>query len=1094
MMFASISRRVLLSRMPLYVLLVSVVLGLFALQYTAREEEPQITVPILDIHVEVPNVDAPEVTRLVTEPLEKLLMQIPGVEHVYSTTVTGKTRVTLRFEVGEDRERAILNTYTKLYANEDSKANVVSNWQIKPVEVDDVAMLMLGVFSHDPERYSDYELTRIAQEVSTQLQTIPNTNEVKVLAGRKRQVQVELDAIALAAHHTTPLDVFNAIQHANQLQQVGAFVAGKAQWQLQTGDVLRSVAELQNLVVNVINGKQIYLTDVATVNDGPSEPTQYQWLARSRSRDSLPMVTISVAKQRGSNAVTVSQQVLAKMAQIEAQMLPDGVSYQILRNYGQTADDKVDNLTASLAFAILSVIVFVGVFLGWRPAIVVGLAIPICYGLTLIIGYVFGYTINRVTLFALILALGLLVDDPITGMDNITRFVNRRGNKPRVVTLAMQEVKTPLLISTLTIIVAFIPLGFITGMMGPYMAPMAFNIPLSVVISTLVALFITPWLAMKLLRSADVEEQPSPQVDTSGYRRLLVRLLSKPRQTKWLLWLILGAFLVSVSLPLMRAVPLKLLPFDNKNEVQVLIDLPEGSSLEYTASMAHSVQNQLWQIPEVSSVAAYVGSPSSMDFNGMVRGYYQRHGSHLADLRVLLIDKNLRQHQSHEVVLRMRALLAPLVHEGGHIKVVEVPPGPPVMSTLVAEVYKADIFADSDLQRQAAMTLAHRLRQEAHVLDVDTSIAAQTHVHRFVLDKRKAALSGIGTQDVNQTLQIASAGVEAGLLHVPYEAEPLQVELQMPYEDRNRWSELNALQVRGRDELSKTSSNSALEDAARPLVPIYELGQWQSIAAQRPIHRKDLAEVIYVTAELNGRVPAAVIADIVRDEGREQTQVKAWFERTFLSSGAGIGWQMPEGTYYTFSGEGEWRITVDVFRDMGIAFAFALCAIFLILRLQTASSALAGIIMSSIPLTMIGIMPGFWLLNQFGERSIAGAPDPVLFTATAMIGMIALAGIVVRNSLILIEFVNQQMAQGVAIVEALCRAGEVRMRPVLLAAGTTMLGNVVIIFDPVFSGLALAIIFGTLASTLLSLVVVPVVYYLVFNDEARGESKHATGS
>ncbi|TQF72745.1 efflux RND transporter permease subunit [Pseudoalteromonas luteoviolacea] len=1093
-MFSSVSRRMLLSRVPLYILLISFVLGFFALQYTPREEEPQIVVPMLDIHVEVPNVDAPEVTRLVTEPLEKLLMQIPGVEHVYSTTVTGKTRVTLRFEVGEDRERAILNTYTKLYANEDRKANVVSNWQIKPVEVDDVAILMLGIYSQEPDRYSDYELTRIAQEVSTQLQTITNTNEVNVLAGRTRQVQVELDATSLAAHHTTPLDVFNAIQYANQLKQVGAFVAGKAQWQLQTGDVLRSDAELKKLVVNVINGKQIYLTDVAKVTDGPSEPTRYQWLSRDRSSESLPMVTISVAKQRGSNAVMVSRQVLARMAELESQLLPDGVSYQVLRNYGQTADDKVDHLTASLAFAVLSVIIFVGVFLGWRPAIVIGLAIPICYGITLIVGYVFGYTINRVTLFALILALGLLVDDPITGMDNITRFVSRRGNKPRVVTLAMLEVKTPLLISTLTIIVAFIPLGFITGMMGPYMAPMAFNIPLSVVVSTLVALFITPWLAMKLLSGQITEEEQAQRESTGSYRRLLAALLMKPRQTKWLLWLVLGAFILSVSLPVMRAVPLKLLPFDNKNEVQVLIDLPEGSSLEYTASVAQKVQNRLWQLPEVSSVAAYVGSPSSMDFNGMVRGYYQRHGNHLADLRVLLIDKNLRAHQSHEVVLRMRDLLASLAQDGVHIKVVEVPPGPPVMSTLVAEVYKEDIFADDSLHQQAAVALAQRLQQEAHVIDVDTSIASQSQVHRFVLDKRKAALSGISTQDVNNTLQIASAGVDAGLLHVPNEAEPLSIELQMSYEDRNRWSELNALQVRGRYELSKTAANSALEDAARPLVPIYELGQWQQRTAQQPIYRKDLAEVIYVTAELNGRVPAAVIADIVSDEGGAQAQAREWHKRTFITSGAGIAWQMPEGTYYTFSGEGEWRITVDVFRDMGIAFAFALSAIFLILRVQTASSALAGIIMSSIPLTMIGIMPGFWLLNQFGERSIAGAPEPVLFSATAMIGMIALAGIVVRNSLILIEFVNQQRAQGVMIKEALYRAGEVRMRPVLLAAGTTMLGNIVIIFDPVFSGLALAIIFGTLASTLLSLVVVPVVYYLVFNDEAIEESKHAAGS
>ncbi|KZN50401.1 efflux RND transporter permease subunit [Pseudoalteromonas luteoviolacea] len=1094
-MFTRFMRQLLHSRIPLFILLISILFGILALHQTAREEEPQIVVPILDIHVEVPNFAASEVARLVTEPLEKILRQIPGVEHVYSTSASGSVAVTLRFEVGQDRERAILNTYTKLYANEDTMPSVVKHWQIKPVEVDDVAILMLGLYSEDPERYSDFELTRIAQEVSAQLQTINDTSEVSVLSGRTRQIQVALNASALAAYHTTPLDVLKAIEYANQLDTVGDFVVGDKLWQLQAGDVLRTTEQLNQLVVNVVNGRQIYLSDIATLHDGPSEPHHYQWITLDDKRRNLPMVTLSVAKQRGSNAVQVAEQSLAMMERLESELFPAGVRYQVLRNYGQTADEKVNNLTASLAFAIVTVVVFIGLFLGWRQALIIGLAIPVCYGITLSLGYLFGYTINRVTLFALILALGLLVDDPITGVDNMTRFLRRHtdrlspSKRANTIVDAMLEVKVPLLTSTFTIIVAFIPLAFITGMMGPYMAPMAFNIPVAVIVSTLVALFVTPWLGSKLLSSTTITETAQ---HNQWYRRWLSSLLASPIRAKWLLWSVLGLFIVSVSLPLLRAVPLKLLPFDNKNEVQVLIDMPRGTSLEATAAMTQRVQEVVWQLQEVTAMAAYVARPSSVDFNGMVRGYYQRHSSHFSELRVLLVDKQHRVHQSHAVVLRMREALAPLIKNGIRIKVVEVPPGPPVMSTLVAEVYASDLFTDKATHVAAAYALKARLEQEAHVTEVDMSLVPQAMRQRFILDKRKAALSGIVTQDVNQTLQIASGGFVAGVLQVPHEVTPLDIELQLPFAERNQWPVINALQLRGTHTLAKMTAGNALESATSPLVPLGELGQWQQSSVEQPIYRKDLKEVIYVTAELNGRTPAAVIADIVSDEGKTTQHIQwPWQSRTFLSSGAGLGWQLPAGTEYRFSGEGEWRITVDVFRDMGIGFAFALTAIFIILRWQTASSALAGIIMSAIPLTMIGIMPGFWLLNQFGERTIAGAPEPVLFTATAMIGMIALAGIVVRNSLILVEFVNQQRARGVAIKEALYQAGEVRMRPVLLAAGTTMLGNLVIILDPVFSGLALAIIFGTLASTVLSLFVVPVVYFLVFKDTQYEEADNA---
>ncbi len=1086
-------------RLPMVIFVLAILFGLFALNSTPREEEPQIVVPLLEIRVSTPNINAGQVERQVTTPMEKLLAQIPGVEHVYSTTQTGGAVVNLRFYVGEDRERAILNTYTKLYANQEQMPAIVSQWQVKPIEVDDVPIVMLGLYSKDPSLYSDFELGRFAEELSTQLQQIPDTSEVKVISNRTRQVQVLLDATALAAHQTTAVDVFNAIQVSNQVARVGSLRSGDQEILLESGDALYSAQQLPGLVINVVNGKSVLLRDVAEVRDGPSEPESYQWLSYTDKGNAdnareLPMVTLSVAKQPGTNAVAVAEEVHRTMTELSQRILPPQVGYQILRDYGQTADGKVNDLTQSLAFAVFTVVVFVGVFLGWRPAIVVGLAVPICYGITLLLDFAFGYTINRVTLFALILSLGLLVDDPITGIDNISRFIRRKGDKSQQIVAAISEIRVPLLMSTLTIVMAFIPLAFITGMMGPYMAPMAFNVPASVMLSTFVAFLVTPWLALKLLkREGEGEEEDVSQGD-GIYGRVLRPLLESRSRAKMILWGVLVLFMLSAALPVFRAVPLKLLPFDNKNEVQILIDMPEGTALEETAAMARRVEEMISGVNEITAVASFVGKPSSMDFNGMVRGYYRRQAPHLGELRLLLLDKSEREHQSHAVVLRLRELVAPLSQGDTRIKVVEVPPGPPVLSTLVAEVY-ADPFISDETHRDAAHKVAERLAREPHVVEVDTSLAATQPLERFVIEQDKAALSGIAAADIAQTLLLANQGMSPGIIHDREENQPLPIVMQLPFSARNQLEQLLALQVRGRLELAKTSDDYGLKNAPLPLVALSELGEMKTLEVDPIISHKDLRRVIYVMAELNGRTPAEVIADVSSDELPADAQLPAsagvsdWMSRSFfMQSGGGDYWQLPAGTEMRFGGEGEWRITIRVFRDMGIAFAFALAAIFVILRIQTRSVSLSLIIMSAIPLTIIGIMPGFWVLNQFGERTIAGAPEPVLFTATAMIGMIALAGIVVRNSLILVEFINQARGEGMNIKDALVAAGQVRMRPVLLTAGTTLLGNLVITLDPVFSGLAIAIIFGIIASTLFSLLVVPLVYYLVF----AGSEKETT--
>lgn len=1084
--------------LPLFIFIVAVILGVLALNFTAREEEPQIVVPMLDILVEVPNVSANQVEKQVTIPLEKLLAQIPGVEHVYSSSSQGQTAVTLRFYVGENRENAILNTYNKLNANQDAMPSIVRNWQIKPIEVDDVPVMMLGLWSDAPQLYSDFELRRFADEIALDLQAISDSSEVKVMGGRKRQVQVHIDATALAARNTTMTDILNALSVSNQLAQVGQQITGARTILIEAGDVLRTKEQLSALVVNVINGKAVYLNELAKIIDGPAEPSQYQWLTFNTHHQSMaqldqqyPMVTISIAKQAGSNAVALTEAVIEHMVVLKQTLLPAEVQYQVLRDYGQTADEKVNNLASSLAFAVFTVVIFVGVFLGWRPAIVVGLAVPICYGITLFLDMALGYTINRVTLFALILSLGLLVDDPITGIDNISRFLTKKGEKATNIVAAMSEIRGALVMSTLTIMLAFIPLAYITGMMGPYMAPMAFNVPVSVLVSTLVAFLVTPWLAAKLLKPGEVLSSDEQVTGGGMYGRMLMPLLANKRRAKLGLWLVLALFMVSAALPIFRTVPLKLLPYDNKNEVQVLIDLPESATLEQSAALTQTVIKRLQALPEVTSLAAYVGEPSPIDFNGMVRRYYQRKAPHLAEIRVLLVDKTQREHQSHAVVLRMRALLADLSQDGVVIKVVEVPPGPPVLSTLVAEVY-ADPFISDDTHRQAALNVMARFKREPHVVEVDSTLMAEQPILRFVTDQEKAALSGVSKQDIKETLQLASGGIVGGIIHVPTENEPLAINLQLPYGERNQLATLLSLQVKGRAGISYTQQGLGLETAPQPLVALSELGQFETHQSEQVIMRKDLKKVIYVMAELNGRTPAEVISDLSHDLVTAPPSDPAspnlnWQLRHYLDAGANDWWQLPSGTHLSFSGEGEWRITIRVFRDMGIA--FALTAIFVLLRLQTQSAALSLIIMSAIPLTIIGIMPGFWLMNQFGERVIAGAPEPVLFTATAMIGMIALAGIVVRNSLILVEFISLARNQGMVIKDALVQAGAVRMRPVLLTAGTTLLGNLVITLDPVFSGLALAIIFGIIASTLFSLFVVPLVYFLVFDSSVNHDAK-----
>jgi multidrug efflux pump subunit AcrB len=1090
--FHKMIAKVLEGRIPVLIILIALISGLLSLYLTPREEEPQIVVPMADVFISAPGLTANQVERQITTALEKLLAQIDGVEHVYSISRNGSAVVTVRFYVGEDREGSLVKIYNKIYSNTDKIPAAVSSWVVKPIEVDDVPIMLIALWSPAPERYGDHELRRLAEELSEKLKVIKNTNKIEITGGRPRQIRVELDPEAMAARRTAPLDVVWALGLSNERLPANTIQQQDYDIVIEAGDFIRNAQELKRLVVNVVDGVPVYLDEVATVIDGPAEPDSYTWIgfgpadkAFNQHTDYAPAVVISVAKQKGSNAVWVARDVEKYLQEFKQQILPAEIEYRLIRNYGETANEKVNDLTSSLLLAVIIVVVFISIFLGWRAALVVGLAIPVCYGAALGLDLLGGYTINRVTLFALILSLGLLVDDPITGVDNIERFLrNKDRDSGSNVKAAMFEIRNALVMSTIAIILAFIPLAFITGMMGPYMAPMAFNVPIAVTLSTVVAFFVTPWVAWKILKQSSISGTANIKetVLYKIYTRLITPLIAK-RSYSWIfLGVVILLFLIASILPMYRLVPLKLLPYDNKNEFQVVVDMPEGTSLERTQAVTQQVADYLKTIPEVREVIGFAGLASPMDFNGLVRHYYLRKGNHVADIRVTLVDRLQRQHQSHEIVTRIRSSVNAIGDDyGANIKLVEVPPGPPVISTITVELYGEETTPYPAL-RDAATIVAKRLQQEPFVVDIDTSVEEPQKKLLFITDKDKAALSGIATKDIANTMKLAIQGTVAGFMEIPTEANPLPIILRLPLEKRSALAELSSLQVKGRAGFTRIREKTGVRDAPQPLIPLGELGVFNEQLADTAIYHKDLRRVSYVFAEMAGRPPVDAVLDITADLNSDQieSQPRPLDARSHINRGGGVSWSLPDEISAVWNGEGELQITLRVFRDMGLAFAAAMIGIFFVLFIQTNSASLTLIIMSAIPLTVIGIMPGFWLLNQIGERAIAGTPNLVLFTATAMIGMIALAGIVIRNSLILVEFIHLALARGLSLTESLAQAGAVRMRPVLLTAGTTMLGNIVITLDPIFSGLAWAIIFGIMASTVFTLLVIPVTYFLVY--------------
>jgi len=1049
-------------------IIISLIAGAIALLVTPREEDPQIVVPIADVLVNVPGASAREVERQVATRLEKLLYQIDGVEYVYSTSYASQAIVTVRFYVGEDRERSWVRLHNKIQANIDQVPPGVAGWVIKPVEIDDVPIVNLTLYS---DRYDDYALRRMAEELEIRLQGVKNAGRTYIDGGRPRQVRVNLSPHLMASRGVSLQDVQRAVQGANVRFPAGNLVNNNQESSLEAGHFLTSSAEVANLVVGLQDGRPVYLQEVATVEDGPAEADTYTHLAfgekaysamdpavehersppaRIQAFKTYPAVTVAVAKRKGTNAVWVSEEILKEAERFAREVLPAGVHLRSTRDYGRTADEKVNELVEALLVAIAIVVILLAYTLGWREGLIIALAVPVTFSFTLLINLLLGYTINRVTLFAMILSLGLVVDDPIVDVENIHRHFAMRQEPPRqAVVSAVNEVRPPIILATLAVIISFVPMFFITGMMGPYMAPMALNVPVAMLMSLLVAFTITPWLSLHMLRREydKPHEQPFVLEETGLYKiyhHLMTSLIGSRRLRWGTLGVVAMLFVFAVWLVISQRVPLKMLPFDNKNELQVVIDMPEGTTLETTEAAARALADFLVRVPEVTDVSTFVGTGSPMDFNGLVRHYYLRRGANVADIRINLAGKKQRSQQSHAIGLRLRNDLQQIAARcGANIKIVEVPPGPPVIATLVAEVYGRIGQPYEELVRAAAGVRRH-MEAARGVVDVDDVTVAPEQQLTFRVDRAKAALHGISDRQLAETLQGAVAGTVPGVLRLADEVNPTGIRLRFLREDRARRADLDRLLIKG---------------AGGEGVYLKDLGTFEEDVIDQPIYHKNLQPVVYVFGDTAGLPPPDAVLKL--SETVEEDPALQGFE---------VVW----------SGEGEWDITLRVFRDLGIAFGVAVLGIYILLLYQTQSYLLPAIQLIALPLSVIGILPGFWLLNVLTGQPVGGWENPVYFTATAMIGMIALAGIATRNSILLIEFVEVQKARGEPLVKSLIEAGALRTRPIVLTSLAAMLAAWPITLDPIFSGLAWALIFGITVSTFFTLIVVPMVYYMTY--------------
>jgi multidrug efflux pump subunit AcrB len=992
------------------------------------------------------------VEELVVRPIERKLSEIRRVEYVYSTSRPGLALFIVRFYVGEDLEKSLVDLYDKLMSNRDLLPPGAPDFMVKPRDINDVPIVTLTLWS---PRYDDYQLRRVADHLLEELKKIPKTSGGFIVGGRQRRLRAMLDPGRMKSYAVTPLELVSMIQKTNRKLPSGRFERDNREYTVETGEFIGSPEALERVMIGTRGGRPVFLKDVAEVVDGPEEAVHYVWFGAgpgNHMAGDYPAVTVAIAKQSGTNAVQVSRAILQKVEDLKGTVIPPDLHVTVTRDYGQTANEKANELLKHLLYATLSVVFFLGLALGIREAAVVSLAIPLTLALTLFVSWLIGYTINRVTLFALIFSIGILVDDAIVIVENIYRHFRMKPNVQRddgslAAILAVDEVGNPTVLATLTVIAALLPMAFISGLMGPYMRPIPVNASMAMFFSLMVAFVVVPWFCRICYSNLSVGDHPPGPEESSRdsgldrfYRWLLTPLMRSVRNRILLLSGVGLLLLGSLSLFYFRLTVMKMLPFDNKSELQLVVDMPRGTPLEETARATQALTSYLKTVPEVDHYQAYVGTASPFNFNGLVRHYFLREASSMADIQINLVEKGKRTAQSHDIGNRIRADIQAVAKRfGANVKVVEVPPGPPVQSVLVAEVYGSD-----DEKR---MELARRVRnvfeQTAGIVDVDDSIEGDQVQYRFGVDAVKAGLDGISSEEIVQTLELALKGKESGLAHIPQEKNPVVIDLRLPRPLRSGTEELGQIYLR---------------NSSGRMIPISELVRVWEGQTEKAIDHKNLKSVTYVVGNVAGKEESPVYGILNIGKGLkalrlpEGESLQEFYAQTpRLEEKPALKW------------DGEWQITYETFRDMGLAFGAALILIYLLIVAQFQSFAIPLVIMAPIPLTLVGIVPGHWLTGSY-------------FTATSMIGFIALAGIIVRNSILLVDFILTEQRDGKPLPEAVIRAGAVRTRPILLTAAALMVGAFVILFDPIFQGLAISLLFGVLVSTLLTLVVIPVIY------------------
>jgi multidrug efflux pump subunit AcrB len=1036
--------------------LTALLMGVFAVLVTPREEEPQIEVTFANILIPFPGASSEQVENLVATPMEKVLGEISGVKHIYSVSRPGLAVLTVQYEVGVHRNDAIVRLYNAVYSNQDWRPAGVGIGQplIKPKGIDDVPIVTLTLWSRDPV-LGAHELGQVARAMESEIKRVPNTRNVYSVGDTEPLIRVELDPSRLTAAGLTAGELAAALQAANLVRQADGIINGTELAPVQAGQFLANRDDVGGLIVSARDGKPIYLDDVATVTDAPQTPSRYAWFGtgpasakRGAPVSQAPAVTLAIAKKPGSNAIDVATAVISRVEQLKGITIPAGVEVTVTRNYGVTANDKAKKLIEKLLFATASVVLLVLLAVGKREAVVVGAAVVVTLAATLFASWAWGFTINRVSLFALIFAIGILVDDAIVIVENVHRHLSvDKGSISEIIPLAVNEVGGPTILATFTVIAALLPMAFVSGLMGPYMSPIPINASMGMLISLAVALIFTPWLCRKLFASATHDATKESKIEGKLHRlfeRLMTPFLTgdHARRKRHRLYLgTAGAILVAVLLAVVQLVVLKMLPFDNKSEFQVVVNMPEGTPVEETARALAGLASIVRQVPEVTDYQAYAGTAAPINFNGLVRQYYLRGDSNQGDLQVNLVDKSDRSRKSHDIA---RAIRSALAIEGkrlgaASVQVVEVPPGPPVQAPLVAEIY-GPVYA-------AQQKIGHALRamfdSTRDIVDTDDTLSSPAQRYIVALDRAKAALLGVSQERVMESLATALAGSDATYVHPGRERDPIAVRLELGSADKRGLQQALAFPVR------------AVSGALLPLSEVVTVAEtpWDAT-----IYHKDLLPVVFVTGDMAGRLDSplygmfSLVSQISKAAPAGQPLVQRFVSPPDRLSEFSVKW------------DGEWTITYETFRDMGLAYAVGLVFIYLLVVAQFRSYAVPLIIMAPIPLTIIGVMPGHALLGA-------------QFTATSMIGMIALAGIIVRNSILLVDFINQQITAGQPLAQAVIGAASIRARPIVLTGLAAMIGALFILDDPIFNGLAISLIFGILVSTALTLLLIPLLYY-----------------